>query len=903
MELASPRHTVTTTGSPRQDQTTEHPDGRPDPGRTGVAVPGLIRIGDSESDGPGRTGPDGGQPAAGSDIDDRAGVPLARLRRMAEQNEGGSDHPSGADRSAAIRQIPNRTGLPDVLKDGMERAVGRSMDDVTVHYNSPRPSLIHALAYTQGTDIHLAPGQEGHLPHEAWHVVQQLQGRVRPSIRLTDGRRVNDDERLEHEADTLGAAAAAAGPLPHGSVSVDRHTRTPVLQAKWSRTSEDDGSTRYEQDVKLEGRFWEVSLAKPGNLTDDLYRHKVDDGPYSAWQTAQQWTAIGLSPPLGARFQVQRDQEGQTRADAAEYAFTQTPRDPLAPLTIKQARRRLGELMEQVRAEAKADLDILDGIVKAEFKAIPDTLRAITDSISQGNVNPRQLTVLHEVFSPGEIAAFARNAISADQLDKLDAGLRYKRVYEHEQNIVTIHRRARSEVDRVVGVLADRYELDIEIEEDDDSQTSTIRATNFDGRDYDLGVLHFGDARFRQIHGPLRDDGSAIYVDLSTGQEFVKDRYDRYTPRFATRAIRYEDAIAILGGQSMPTKMSPNERISGKEAADYGPDFTTGDELSHPEKVVGQIRGYGRFLSATTSDQLATSTSRGTYDSPFGIVKVDLARVPQEGYTEAHSEEAMEHIFEIEDLGQVEFVPKHIKGESANAKAGRDAYRAREIAIDSPPVDAVRMVPRGNADLGLAIVGISSTAKKADIMAALGTWAANVSFIEVNVTYQRAIGEHRGRSVFVFFKDVTDVGAIRIQLERMRGTNKINADAHIVDLPSSRELNEHRNPVQADNQNRNGRLRDGATRVLVAISDGLQDAGRAKLGTRKSRFVHRCLANVGSLRSQVESPTKGDADPTEFRAFALAAVQSARELRWAVLESLTPMERAAPELAKLRSAG
>ncbi|HAP61901.1 MAG TPA: hypothetical protein DCR93_21180, partial [Cytophagales bacterium] len=33
-----------------------------------------------------------------------------------------------------------------------------------------------------GTDIHLAPGQQKHLPHEAWHVVQQKQGRVKPTL-------------------------------------------------------------------------------------------------------------------------------------------------------------------------------------------------------------------------------------------------------------------------------------------------------------------------------------------------------------------------------------------------------------------------------------------------------------------------------------------------------------------------------------------------------------------------------------------------------------------------------------------------------------------------------------------------------------------------------------------------
>lgn len=39
---------------------------------------------------------------------------------------------------------------------------------------------VGALAYARGNDVHLAPGQERHLPHEAWHVVQQREGRVAP---------------------------------------------------------------------------------------------------------------------------------------------------------------------------------------------------------------------------------------------------------------------------------------------------------------------------------------------------------------------------------------------------------------------------------------------------------------------------------------------------------------------------------------------------------------------------------------------------------------------------------------------------------------------------------------------------------------------------------------------------
>ena len=108
-----------------------------------------------------------------------------------------------------LQQAPprNATGLPDGLKAGVESLSGVSLDDVRVHYNSAQPAQLNALAFAQGTDIHVAPGQERHLPHEAWHVVQQAQGRVKPTVQLQPGVPVNDDEALEHEADTMGAKA------------------------------------------------------------------------------------------------------------------------------------------------------------------------------------------------------------------------------------------------------------------------------------------------------------------------------------------------------------------------------------------------------------------------------------------------------------------------------------------------------------------------------------------------------------------------------------------------------------------------------------------------------------------------------------------------------------------------
>ncbi|MFZ3018163.1 MAG: DUF4157 domain-containing protein [Gallionella sp.] len=134
---------------------------------------------------------------------------LDKLAGEAAQREEAEEplQPKVAQREAAPAK-PDNTGLPDNLKNGIETLSGMSMDNVKVHYNSSQSAQLNALAYAQGTDIHVAPGQEQHLPHEAWHVVQQAQGRVKPTMQMKDGVPVNDDQGLEHEADVMGGRAA-----------------------------------------------------------------------------------------------------------------------------------------------------------------------------------------------------------------------------------------------------------------------------------------------------------------------------------------------------------------------------------------------------------------------------------------------------------------------------------------------------------------------------------------------------------------------------------------------------------------------------------------------------------------------------------------------------------------------
>lgn len=122
--------------------------------------------------------------------------------------------PAGLGTGLSLADVPvharasRPAGLPQPLKAGVERLSGLAMDDVRVHRDSPEPARLGALAFTQGRDIHLGRGQERHLPHEAWHAVQQRQGRVQ-ATRQMKGMGVNDSNVLEAEADAAAVAVAA----------------------------------------------------------------------------------------------------------------------------------------------------------------------------------------------------------------------------------------------------------------------------------------------------------------------------------------------------------------------------------------------------------------------------------------------------------------------------------------------------------------------------------------------------------------------------------------------------------------------------------------------------------------------------------------------------------------------
>lgn len=135
------------------------------------------------------------------------------------------------------RTDSDTASLPEDLRTGIESLSGVAMDDVNVHYESDQPGAINALAYAQGSDIYLGSDQESELPHEAWHVVQQKQGRASATTQHR-GQALNDDPALEAEADAMGDRASGYTG-DSGSLQVRSVPSSAVIQARFPNMSDE----------------------------------------------------------------------------------------------------------------------------------------------------------------------------------------------------------------------------------------------------------------------------------------------------------------------------------------------------------------------------------------------------------------------------------------------------------------------------------------------------------------------------------------------------------------------------------------------------------------------------------------------------------------------------------------
>jgi hypothetical protein len=173
--------------------------------------------------------------------------------------------------SRLIQDDPN--GLPPALRGRLEGMSGISLSDVCVNRGSSEPARMDAFAFTQGSDIHLGPGQEQHLAHEAWHVVQQKQGRVAATGNV-DGQPLNHSPALEAEADAVGAGARGRSTARASSLqSVSTPSASPVqLKCKLcGAKSHNENKCPKNPDAGREEKKGGRGLNKAGKKEKELF--------------------------------------------------------------------------------------------------------------------------------------------------------------------------------------------------------------------------------------------------------------------------------------------------------------------------------------------------------------------------------------------------------------------------------------------------------------------------------------------------------------------------------------------------------------------------------------------------------------------------------------------------------
>ena len=214
---------------------------------------------------------------------------------------------SGADQPFQLKSSgASGSGLPNQLKAGVENLSGFSMDDVKVHYNSSQPAQLQAHAFAQGTDIHIGPGQEQHLPHEAWHVAQQKQGRVNATTQMK-GVNVNDDTALEKEADVMGAKAMQPLPFSLDNQPAQKKTnsfgsRVSQLFAKVVQMVKPRNKGEAQQKINQTGRYYRNGIVGGGKRFQNRERRL----PTGSRRNPITYTEYDVNPYNGNRRDAER---------------------------------------------------------------------------------------------------------------------------------------------------------------------------------------------------------------------------------------------------------------------------------------------------------------------------------------------------------------------------------------------------------------------------------------------------------------------------------------------------------------------------------------------------------------------------------------------------------------------
>ncbi len=264
--------------------------------------------------------------------------------------------------------------VPEDVRAKMEGALGMDFSGVRVH-EGPQATAMGALAYTQGTDIHFAPGQyqpHSHrgqelLGHELTHVVQQAQGRV-PTPRQSKGMGINRSPILEREADELGRKAAQVSMPSHldGLLPSPRPEAAPQQGIAQRKTDGD------QEASSLFGRMLSLASAVWGFFTGTVPWTKVTTPYYSTDTTDSVVEATKVNLSVGDRFYMYLS-DGQI----GDQLFLGAYATPEAYTNENEVREKLAirsdwkpDITIRVELEVKQEITVEESMVRHQWDPV-----------------------------------------------------------------------------------------------------------------------------------------------------------------------------------------------------------------------------------------------------------------------------------------------------------------------------------------------------------------------------------------------------------------------------------------------------------------------------------------------------------------------------------------------------
>jgi uncharacterized protein DUF4157 len=590
----------------------------------------------------------------------------------------GENKSSGSARLTSVQPIQkkaNNTGLPDNLKSGIENLGGYDMSDVKVHYNSPKPSQLQAHAYAQGTDIHLAPGQERHLPHEAWHVVQQKQGRVQATMQMKSGVGVNDDEGLEREADARGSAALN---------DTQRKTKTnhvlvrkPVIQRVGDKMAlgyeniprESAELIKLQTGIQLIYSVQKIIKKATRNNLDENYRtqtinleekQKYLTAAIEAGTITELLKSDETSSAKITRSKLTDQQLIANNRKAEVVVLSIEDKTPLDLLCASQSVKNAVPILEKLKLDAKKSKDNKAiGIVKRVIDLAQDYGRhLIADPIVQGYEQGYKDSAMTQVKLMNAVSSFIDN--SGFILTKVTS-----------KDIVEISVTPKA------------------FPESDDVHIATLY----------LNEKRFVKVREESIKNEV--EKREIFQHRGSKKEYVQDHFNRYVKRYVKRALNNYDNPGSRGDIAINSDPRSKKKVDTpwKDIAAALPDKPEKDivkEISSHQREK-EKQGGSPFISLTTTDRPIFGSSAKNFEGEHGVATIDLAKIPKKRVFDTHTAESIKKIHDVDD--PVPDMP-YVQGDDRVARnsAARDSMRTREIVVsgDIPDEALVGFGKKGN---------------------------------------------------------------------------------------------------------------------------------------------------------------------------------------------------------------